>query len=426
MRPGPERFVTRVRVRLHPRGLGAAVGITGVLLASTAFVSYGRAPTIQLLTDEETPRWAVELYEHHLPAISWASARVAMGERRGLIKEAFEPVWVTGTPPEIARVLEELERRLRRPGLDPRQVRELLHALNLAAQKLGLPLYADVQLEPASSKSAKWVVWIKTYRIAAVRTVAAEGTDHTVFWLDRLDQLGVVEDRLGWKKANEAHAAVLLDVVRRHWREDLAPHLAAEPRGRRARHLYARLRAELVSDLERAIAGPLAEAIECQARFGPLLGIEKEAEVPPEAQTCWRLARSVEPAVVELLARRVEQHEVQHAIDDRDLEPPPEVSSRCQGDPSASPESVTAEVSAILAEIDRGPLPRLALAHAISLGSELGRTHRLAAEVILEVVNPDGEDVLALLRRPRAELSLRARLAYVQLFGREVARVTAP
>jgi len=126
--------------------------------------------------------------------------------------------------------------------------------------------------------------------------------------------------------------------------------------------------------------------------------------------------------LVEVLARRVEQHEVQHAIDDRDLEPPPEVLARCNATPTASPEDVTAEVSAILAEIVRGPLPRLTLAHAISLGSELGEAHHLTAEVLLEVMNPDREDLRALLRRPGPELVSRAQRAYTRLFGRALTR----
>lgn len=398
------------------------MGVSGGLLASVAlavqaYTAPNEAP------DEATLQWALELYEHQLPAISWASARVATGEPRSLITTAFEPVRTSFGPPKMMRVLKAMERHLSRPGLDPRTVRSMFEALDAEARRLGLPFHADVELEHPWPDSARWVVWLKTYRISAKRRAETASDEYTVWWLDRLDHLGVREERMGWRKAGEKSAVVLLDVVRRHWREDLAPRLGKKSGGRRRPHLYAELKAALVEDLGRPTGAPVEALANCEARFGSRLRVEPETEIPPEALACAELARGFEPIIVDLLARRVEQHEIQHAIDDRALDPPSRVMQQIGVEAEISPEQVTAELSAILAEIARGPEPRLALAHALSLGSELGRAHAVTADVLLDVLNPAREDALTLLQRPQTELAMRARHAHLELFERELESV---
>lgn len=398
-----------------------------MLLLTTGLLAYLHEPEVSLDLADPPAEWARELYEHHLPALSWASARVALGGRRELVAEALAPAFASleaaDPPPVFPRILRELERRMTRPGFDPKAVRALFDALNQAAARSGLPLYADVQLERVHPEKGKWAIWIQTFRVVAVRRAATPKGEHAVLWLDRLGDPGIREERLGWKKGHEPHAVVLLDVVRRHWREDLAPHLVEGPAGRRARHLYAQLGHALRADLERSIGGSLTEELDCRARFGASLWLEDEGEVPPEARPCWGRTRALEPVIVEALARRVEQHELQHAIDARELEPPPVLQAGCAREETCSPAEVTAEVSAVLAEVARGPAPRLALAHFVSLGAELGGSRAVAARSILELMSSEGEDAVRLLQRPGPELSLRARRAYRRLFEREVVEV---
>lgn len=399
--------------------MGVLVG--GLLLGSAVLTAHTRAFDPAIRVDDPLPVWARALFEEHLPAISWATARVALGEPRARIEDALRPLRAEPLPPAIAGVLRDLARPLTRPGLRPRAVREHFEALNRAVQAMGLPLYANVEFEQVPPETGKWVVWVATYRVVAVRDVQTSAGAHRVHWLERLDQLGVREDRLGWKKAHEPQAAVLLDVVRRHWREDLAPRLAANPGRGHARHLYARLRTELLSELERALGPAVVEDVACRAQHGTQLGLDSPESVSPEALRCWSLTRAVEPAVVALLARRVEHHELQHAIDARALEVPGIVSARCAAEAGCVPEQVTAELSAVLAEIARGPLPRLTLAHFLSMGAERGHSAGMAAEVVLQLLRGPDESALSLSRRPSSELALRARKAYQRLFERPLA-----
>ena len=412
-----------MRRHAHPaasRGLATRLCLGGLLLISAVLAARAWPAEPQLRTGEPLPAWALELYAERLPNISWASARVAHGEPRQLIIEAFRTLEAPPIP-GVARALRDLERHLTRPGVQPRIVREQIEALNTAALGSGLPLYADVQFERVPPKTGKWAVWIQTYRVTTVREAETSDGRHLVDWLKRVGSLDLHENRLGWKKASEVHATVLLDVVRRHWREDLAPRLAAKARPAHATHLYRQIRSELLLDLERAVGGPVTEDVECRARFGVALWAEDAADVAPEALECWHLTRSLEPAIVEVLARRIEHHELQHAIDGHTREFEPELAAMLSEYGEFFANEITAETSAVLAEVARGPEPRLTLAHFLSMGAELGQARGIAAELVLRAMSPEGEDAVRLLERPRVVLAHRARRAYKRLFGHEVA-----
>jgi hypothetical protein len=137
-----------------------------------------------------------------------------------------------------------------------------------------------------------------------------------------------------------------------------------------------------------------------------------------EPSPCARKRKEVQDRSVEILARQIEGHELQHQIDG-DALVAPELVWRAMGDEGDMALRVSAELSAYLAEIVRAPLPRQALAHFASLGVESDTTEAWAWQVAAPLLLREA-DLNVVLESGDEEIRNRAAAAHLAVFGTPV------
>ncbi|MHB8877239.1 MAG: hypothetical protein ACYC8T_26370, partial [Myxococcaceae bacterium] len=371
-------------------------------LLSTALTGLALAPGTpkarQWELQPEQP-WALELYERQLIDLVFAVSRSTGPRDPGELDRAVAQAVSKASPvPALALAIDELGVLVRDVPSNRRAIERQGDRLNEAARAAGLPFYADVNVMGfPDGRRVRWVFYVKTYRISRVRTARVGEASYGVLWLERLDDTNVVERLLGWKKRALPYASVILDKLSGLWRDELLPALAfaGSPD-----NPYANVADELREDFEAELGergrALLAEAVDCVQEKGLELGCEAELE-------------AIEPEVVQLLARVVESHELQHVIDEGRAEAPPSLKERMTRYGDDSVEAATDELSAYLAEMGRSAQPRLALGHLKAVSRQPGSSESFAGVVLLEALLQPGEEVHQLSKLPREALGERAR-----------------
>ncbi|MCB9649996.1 MAG: hypothetical protein H6730_25925 [Deltaproteobacteria bacterium] len=370
------------------------------------------------------PRWATELYTSALPRVAIAAQEVDLpGGDAALAAAVGRAVGLAAPAPAVAEVVEELGRLSPSPGQHRRALERLGERLNEAARQASLPFYVDLQVYglPRDGAAPDWLLALKTYRIEEAHRFLASGQLRSTLWLRRLDRTNLTDARLGWTRHDAPEGVVMLDVIRDHWEQDLAPALGgvASAKSRRTR-TYARHARALTEDLAHAVAGRVepgdVEALlACMARGGR--GTRRRAPA-----RCQQLEETVEPEILQALAHKVEVHELRHAMDGLQLRPPRALLDAMPGFSEQSVSFAAAELSAYLTEVAASPVPRVALAHFLALAeahprSPEGFAGRLAAEALRE---GSGLDPHQLLETDGDEVATAAAYAYERLFGRPV------
>lgn len=401
---------------------------------SLRFRAFGHAATLAALSlalaphvEPEAPRpwtlgsapvWAPTLYAHSLPELAIASGRREHPDGLAALREATRRALAPlGETPELRDAVADLGRYAEHPGRHRHRLESVGERLNEAARQANLPFYVDLQVvgRGRPSQGVRWMLYLKTYRIADARRFLVAGRERTSLWLSRLDGTNLVDARLGWTRHDAPEGMVILGAVRDHWREDLAPALGgATRRGRRAR-AYARYRASITEDLAEALAplgraADLAALLECKTRHDRGLAPRR---------TCEAIARDLEPAVLRVLAEKVETHELRHAADGARLAPPAALLSSMREYDESAVHFATAELSAYLAEVASSSVPRLALAHLLALRearprSPEGFAGRLAERTLAEITGAGADELMSL---SGAEVAAAAAEAYARLFG---------
>jgi hypothetical protein len=366
--------------------------------------------------------WMVELYQRRLPNIGIACGGSDYAGRDRRLRRTIEQAAELASPqPELAGAIRALSPLVLDLMDNQRSVLRAVDRINEAARENGVPFYVDVDLVPVRRGGAYLhYLHVKTYRIERVRHAKEGLGTYTALWLSRSDRTNVLDARLGWTRQNEHHGMIVLDVVREYWLTDVAPALAGLE-DTRVQEIYGRHAERLTEEIARAGAellelDPAAWRSVVEARLDCFL---------EDAPNCAELAEVVDEAALEVLARKVETHELQHVIDGKDLVHPGPLRTVMT---SYSEDAITfaaAELSAYLAEVARSGQPRIALVHFLALAEvQPYSPEGFAGRVALEHLVRDGETSLELLDLPEAELAARAKHAHEQLFGKSLETLT--
>lgn len=393
----------------------AAAGVLLLGLMTRGAVEVLTLPSATAWPRSPEAPWMTELYERRLPAIGIAAGGTDYPGRRSRIRRTVEKAAGLAAPaPELAAAIERLAPLVIRLPEEHRAIAAAADQINRAARAAGVPFYADV--DPVAARRGHaylHYLHVKSYRIERVRHAREGLAGYTALWVERADRTNLLDARLGWTRHDERHGMIVLDVVREYWRDDVAPALAGSPHGP-IRAIYARHGEAIRADLARSIAAlldldmaPAKEALD--ARLTCIL----EEEAPCET------AQVVDDAVVEILARKVETHELQHAIDGPSLPHPAPLTAAMHRHSEQAITFAAAELSAYLAEVARSGQPRLALVHFLALAAV--RPHSpegFAGQVAIDRLTYFGESTDELLELPEAELRARADEVRAELFGR--------
>jgi hypothetical protein len=419
----------------------AAIGIVTLAIGATV--------TARLTTPHAAPwrivddtGWALALYRDHLPRIAIAAGQSAPDDHALLDEVTARAVTAADGHPDLAAAIERMGGAARDVRDNARTLRRSGEAINVAAREAGLPFYVDVNVL-GNRRRDQWIFYLKTYRIRRTRIARAGDASYAALWVDRLDHTNVVERQLGWTKRDQPRGMVILDVVRDYWRDDLAPALAGGTLSHYAR-IYEDYAYLLYADLMRALdADPrvdgdsFAALVACIEdgtltyeggwRSEPVEILAQRIEPAPMAKReggaeCEDVRRRIEPVIVEVLARKVEVHEVQHVIDGRSLEAPAALRATMAGYSEDAIAFATAELSAYLAEVAHSNLPRLALVHFLAISAQRDRTPEAFAGHVARVALEREGPLDTLLSGSEDEVRAAADRAYAELFGR--ARIT--
>lgn len=416
--------------------------VGSVALIAVALVGAG---TLHLGTPRATPwpldsgnAWGTALYRDLLPRLAIAATHSSPSDHRLLDEVTSDAIDAADDVPELADAIRRLGRAARDVGGRHRLLVRAGEDINVAARAAGVPFYVDVNVIGRRGEDGnEWMFYLKTYRIRRTRIARLGDASYAALWLERLDRTNVVERQLGWTKRDQPRGMVILDVVRDYWRDDLAPVLAGNEH-----RFYGRYGALLRADLERAIArhprapkeASLSKLLECIEagelgddegwRTEPVLAEYVDGAPAARAEeddACTSARQAVEPIVIELLAEKVEVHELQHVVDGGSPKVPESLRAKMRGYSEASLGFATAELSAYLAEIARSNLPRLALVHFLALGAQSERSpESFAARVAEETIVEGGSTPNALILGPEDELRAAAEKAHARLFGRSL------
>lgn len=388
----------------------AAACAASVALAGFAYSQAVPPPRAWPLGPEQG--WAAELYERELLDIVFAVSRSTGPRDPGELGRATAAAVAKASKvPELAAALGELGALAKDVPGNRRALERQGDRLNEAARAAGLPFYADVNvLGFPDGRRLRWLFYVKTYRIRCVRTARVGDATYGVLWLERLDDTNVVERLLGWKKTSLPYASVILDKLSGLWRDELLPALAfSSAPGDPYADAADELREDLEAELDSPARAELTRAVEC---------VQEKGRASAECES--ELA-AIEPAVVQVLARVVEAHELQHVIDAGKVEPPPELLRRMTTYGDDSVDAAADELSAYLAEMGRSEQPRLALGHLRAVARAPRSPEAFAGAVLLEALRRPGEEEAQLSKLSKDELRARARAAYRQLFGQPLA-----
>lgn len=425
---GAERAAARPEAPLTVgrRSLGHGLALLALAFGLSPHL---RATPEHTWTVGEAPDWATTLYRDALPQLFIAADGAEDDEGLAdLALAAAEAHRLAAAQPDLQAEIDRLAEIVHRPRRHRRALEHLGGRINAAARRVALPFYLDLQVvsyaRPGDTRG--WMVHAKTYRLVRARRFRIDGRARAALWLERLDGLNLTDARLGWTRHDAPEGMVVLDVVRAHWREDLAPALSGVAGLGRRRRTYARHAATLVKDLSaalegRAEPGDLPRLLRCLADDPGLYA--ETALRHPRRRRCATLLRTLEPTIVEVLAEKVEAHELQHVADGSRLAPPQPLLQAMRGYDEAAVRFGAAELSAYLAEVARSPTPKLALTHFLALAqaqprSAEGFAGRVAVDTLRAVT---GLGPQAMLRRPRAEVRSAASAAYRRLFGHALA-----
>lgn len=413
-----------------------ATGLVTLAIATTVatHVNRPRAEPWRLGTDAT---WALALYRDHLPRIAIAAGQSTPDDHRLLDEVTARAVAAIEGSEELALAVARLGDAASDVPSHGRALRSAGEAINAAARDAGLPFYVDVNVL-GNRRRSEWVFYLKTYRIRRTRVARVGDASYAALWVDRLDRTNVVERQLGWTKRDQPRGMVILDVVRDYWRDDLAPVLAAAD-GTSIPRIYEDYGDLIHADLARALDASDAtddfEALVACIAHGTItydggwrtepveilaqrLEPARAAERQDPAATCEATRRRVEPMLVEVLAKKVEVHEVQHVVDGRTLEAPDVLRAAMAGYSEEAIDFATAELSAYLAEVAHSNLPRLALVHFLAIAAQRAHTpEAFAGQAAREVLEED-IPVSTLLTGSEAQLRAAADRAYAKLFGR--------
>lgn len=398
--------------RLVARGrrLEILAGLSLVVVVSTWIaIDVAMTPKTPPWRLESAPQWATDLYATKIPRFV-IEAQWARGDEAdrtafdGAVREAVE---AARPNPRLAEALTRLAALSLEPGANRRELRRVQNELNEIAREAGLPLYLDVNVRGRrlSRWDVHWLYYIKSYRIVRFRKTTCGSAQYGALWVERIDRTNVVETNLGYKKLDQPYGMVLLDVLARHWRDDLAPALAGTGDEDGLASIYSEHREPIIIDL--VAASDDGEVIRADLRC------REEQSVSP---SCLTLGPRAQSAAVEALAEKVEMHELQHVIDGESIKPPDVLRALMAGYTEDALFLAAAELSAYLAEMARSRQPRLALAHLIAVGSRAPNTAEAHAAAIAFVAL-DAEDPALLLSLSPGQLRDRARQAYADLFG---------
>ncbi len=413
----------RVSRTIHFLGRGRNLELSALagLVALLALV--GLVRVLSLPTPEKWPLhaaepWMIELYQRRLPRIGIASGGVEYaGRDRRLRRAVSDAAGVASPAPDLARRIEALAPLVIDVSNQRRALTRAIGDLNDVARDNGIPFYVDVDIVPVRRGGANLpYLYVKSYRIERVRHAQERFSGYTALWLSRVDRTSILDARLGWTRQNEHHGMIVIDVVRDYWLNDVGPALAGL-QDSRVQEIYGLHRELLTGDLTRATAALLGLT---PTRWRPVLEARLDCFVQ-DAPQCGQLAEVVDAAAVEILARKVEAHELQHVIDGKDLTHPAELEREMA---QYSEEAITfaaAELSAYLAEVARSGQPRIALVHFLALAEvQPFSPEGFAGRVALEHLVAPGESSRDLLDLPERELSERARAAHERLFKKSL------
>jgi hypothetical protein len=417
--PRPPRASALVQFLGRRRNLELALAFSalacGGLIAGIDALDVPRATEWPLAREED---WMTELYERRLPMIGVAAGGTEYPGRSKRIRRTVDAA------AELAKGRPELERAIRKLApivIDlPEERRSVAHVadeINDIARASGIPFFLDTDVLGVKRGGAfLYFLYVKSYRIDRVRHAKQGRGEYTALWVTRADHTNVIESRLGWTRHDARHGMVVLDVVRDYWTEDVAPAIAGLGAGP-VQAIYSRHAEALESDL----AGAIAARIGVDEGAARMALKRRLACLEEEADACRHLASAVDAVVVEILAEKVETHELQHVMDGMEV-PHPEALLDLM--PAHSEDSITfaaAELSAYLAEVARSPQPRIALVHFLALAATKPHSPEgYAGRIALERLAIAGESPDELLDLPEAELRARATAAHETLFGGEL------
>lgn len=395
--------------------------------------------------------WATKLYRDLIPRIAIAAGRDSH-RRPDLVDAATEDAAEAAAPlPELARSIRALGRAARDVDDHRHSLVRTTERLNEVAQEAGIPFYVDANVVGfKSGDTYDWTFYLKTYRIRRTRRAHVGQESYDALWLERLDRTNIVEAKLGWTKRDQPRGMVILDVVRDYWRDDLAPALSGASRISPLAAIYDdhadRIEMDLADALDRvgftdAVAPSvrLERFLSCvgrgEVRYAdewrePVDVYSQQKHIAATAERevgpyCHRARESIEPMILEVLAMKIEVHEVQHVADGRELSPPKALRRAMSGYTEESIDFATAELSAYLAEIAHSNLPRLSLVHFMAVAAQRGRSPEgFAGEVAEATLTKGGTTIDELLTGPTEELRSAAKTAYADLFGHDLPAVT--
>lgn len=407
----------------------AAALLLCLLLAGAVRLATLPHATSWPLSPEEP--WMTELYERRLPAIGVAAGGTAYPGRRSRIRRSVEKAAGLAAPaPELAAAIERLTPLVTRLPEERFALAATADEINRAARAAGVPFYLDI--DPVAVRRGRaylHYLHVKSYRIDRVRHARSGFAGYTALWVERADRSNIVDARLGWTRHDERHGMVVVDVVRTYWSDDVAPALAGSPNGP-IRGIYARHGEALRADLARGVADLLdLDQKTARAALDARLACLLEHRSAPSGGDVGAVepcepAAAIDAAVVEILARKVETHELQHAIDGPDLPHPAPLQQAMNGYSEGAVTFAAAELSAYLAEVARSGQPRMALVHFLALAAVRPRSPEgFAGRVAIEHLTYLGESVDQLLELPEAELRARASEVRADLFGQPQGRL---
>ncbi len=375
-------------------GIAAACGAV-MMLAGALREAPREAPTWNLQSAQPDLH---TLFADVLPELAMlADRRDWKGTQEAFDKTTVRAASLTSGLPALSTPIQNLCRDMMYPGRRRQRLESTARQINDTLRESGQPFFVDLEVVARQDRRGDltWSTHLKTYEVERARTVQSERSEATSIWLARLDRLNLSEAQLGWTAHRTRHGVVVLGAVQSYWRQDLAPSLAGPVSGRLAS--YARNRGALRNELVNVLAGRGVTA----RQFELLLRCTRKPTTG-----CAKLQASVEPIVLELISRKVEAHELQHALDGMAPPAPEKLRKALRGRANADIMTASAELSAYLAEFARSPLPVLSKVHLQALArSRPGSIE----DTVWQLIDRELDD-----RLPLQQAALEA---YERLFG---------